>query len=605
MKKIKYAILILLLTISSFRTYTFISNLQEIQSHKYEVLEENYLITHDLIANFFNSLESSLTKMDMVKNLSDFESNSSYILNIIHFDKNYKFISGFERGSYLDIKGKILDAFTLPRELSLNNSSSGWIYVNLNPQNYTATAFYLLKQDSGDIYLAKVSLVPAIRKIYTVCYGVQSFAFVKNVEKNEVLEKFYYSTPTIFDRFLNKPIYFEALLVENWALVFNGLWEDVYPYSLDDLNAIYVIILLYCLTFTLLTSIVLKSSFQHAKSFWAPSIVFNIFCLGSIVFLYLDLPEKYRIITERTNSYQNSLVNEIKDRQLIATSFYIESLSFPDDSSCFISGFISQLYPKEFASKAGYIFPDESVIYQTSIEEVSRIETNNYIAILTHFSVCLAETYSSSFFPFDSRNISLIIRPLDLSDKFLFFPNFANYFPYVKDIEIIDQNVEPSGWKFSSSDYLMTPESVFEFFGLNISGLTFKLNLILERNFLGAFLSNILILTLCILFSFLILFIPIDSLLNSLFASLSIFVGLIFVAVTNHASIRGNLSTSSYAFIEYLFISYYLLILAITIDFIYRVYKPNIEPNFLIFRRIMFFPTLLASFSIILAYSIF
>jgi hypothetical protein len=105
--------------------------------------------------------------------------------------------------------------------------------------------------------------------------------------------------------------------------------------------------------------------------------------------------------------------------------------------------------------------------------------------------------------------------------------------------------------------------------------------------------------------AFLVLFIPRDALLDSLFSTISIFVGLIFIAVTNHSSLRDSLEVSSFAYCEYLFISFYILLLAITIDFILR--RPekltDFDKNYIL--AICYWPVLLGSFTLMLGLSIF
>jgi hypothetical protein len=607
MKKIKIIIFLIILIISGYRSYDFFSDVIEIQNHKNEILQENFLTTFDIVSNFFRSLEDSLNSIETIKSLQDFElQTSTYLTKLTHYDKNYNFLSGFERASWNNSKGRILEKAELEDNFDLKNLKTGWSLIRLNPEEYTTRGTYFLETENDGFYLAEFSLVPAIRKIYSICFGYNSYAFVKRLDKLHEIPSFIFKNPNLFSRIFNKELFFEAPLVSNYSFVFKGFWNEVYPYNPEELKAIYSLILLWGITFSFFWAFIFNSSWKNAKTMTWPSIIFNLFTLLSIYFLYQDLPNFYKAVSERTNSFQDSLVTHLKDQELIPTSFYIDSLSFPNDSNCYVSGFVSQIYPKDTLSKVGFIFPNESAIYESSIEEISRIEGDNYTSILYHFSICLTQNFSSNFYPFDKRDISLLIKPKDLSNQIVFFPNFQNYFPdtYLNS-QSLDQRVKPNGWKFSSIDYVIIPINNLEFFGLSISPLTFKLSLILKRNFLGAFLSNILVFTLCIFISFLILFIPIDSLLNSLYATLSIFVGLLFIAVTNHSSIRSNFTSSTYAFIEFLFISYYLLILIFSIDFIYRVYKPSDDKNLLILRRILYFPTLLGSFSLILAYSIF
>ncbi len=582
---------------TSYQTYILYSQVYNNQKIIYSDLQETFFSTQEVISNIIRSLEM---KIEVVSKIKDrnllIDQISDEIMTIAVLDSEKKFLYGWSMDNNLHEQVHSIDSFSLPPL----KKDMGWVYFDLNSSVYTCRAIYIVQREDLSLLVITCRLVPAIRAMGLLGFGFNSFSYVDYVNNNSISSK--YTQPSPYARIINSPISLEAFIQPNWAFIFLGVWQDLYPYSRAEIHSIFYILVLWGFVITIGTAILLKISLKRAKSLWITSVVFDLFCLALIVFLFQDLPATYDEINERTISFRKAetLPKEVAD--LIPTAIYLESLTFPNDSSFLISGFASQIYPKNTGIEMGFIFPQESILYTQVIEEVSRWETNTSVTILWHFCVGLTNSFSPVFFPFDKRNIHINIWPKEVHKNILFFPNFLNY----QDVAMqgmlsIDPAVDPIGWLFTRTTYLVKTSQSYSFFGFSDLPLSFSFAVTLKRDFLSAFLSNILVLTLCMLVAFLVLFIPSDSMLNSLFATISIFVGLIFVAVTNHAALRTNIQASSFAYFEYLFISFYILILAITIDFIFRIGKPDPKYNTTLFRSICYWPILLGSFTLILA----
>lgn len=602
MKKIKQIIYLTLAAATFYYSYLLYSQLSNNQFDKYSNLQGNFLSCQQIISNFLKSLESEAINLKSITDPEVLKSNlSENLMTIAVFDAQKKFLYGFSHDFDEHEEAHPISSFTMP----VMKTDWGWVNILLDSKLFTCRGYYMLKRDDNSFLVLTFTLVPAIDSLGSLSFGFDSSSYVDYLPPTASTPSVIFSIPNLFSRIFNQSIFLKTTLIPGWALIFSGSWIDLYPYTLADIHLIFYTIVLWGIFITITIGVFSKISPINKKSLWITSLVFDFFCLLLIIFFFLDLPTRYERTTERTLSFKKAQNIPKASAILIPTAIYLESLSFPNDSSFLISGFVSQIYPKNIKLTYGFIFPNESVLYTSDITEVSRWETPYSVTILWHFSTGLTGSFSPVFYPFDKRNVPISLWPKETHQDIVFFPNFLNYKKLnAQDIYSIDPNVNPVEWEILQSSYLLEPKEAYNFFGFTHLPISFKFAVILQRDFLGAFLSNILVLTLCMVVAFLILFIPYDSLLNSVFATISIFVGLIFVAVTNHASLRNSLAATSFAYIEYLFISFYALILAMTIDFIFRIGKKETIYNNSLIRRVAYWPLILGSFTIILSLTI-
>jgi hypothetical protein len=602
MKRIKQIIFIAFTLTTFYYTYLLYNQLSNNQLDKYSNLQKNFLSCQQIISNFLKSLEAEAINLKTITDPEILKTNlSENLLSIAVLDPQKKFLYGWAHDFDQHEASHPISSFTMP----VMKTDLGWVNIILNSELFTCRGYYVIQRDDLSYLVLTFALVPAIDSLGSLSFGFHSSSHVSYVPNDQTIQTVIFSIPMLFSRIINASISLETTLIPNWALVFSGIWTDLYPYSISDIHLIFYTAVLWSILVTLTTAILLKISPTNKTALWATSFVFDFSCFLLIIFFFLDLPAVYEQTSERTISFKKAQDIPKASAILIPTAIYLESLSFPNDSSFVISGFVSQIYPKDSTLTYGFIFPNESILYSSDIEEVSRWETSYSITILWHFCVGLTNSFSPAFYPFDKRNVPINLWPKETHKDLIFFPNFLNYKKLnSQDIYSIDPNVNPIEWEILRSSYLLEPKESYAFFGFSHLPISFKFTILLQRDFLGAFLSNILVLTLCMLVAFLILFIPYDSLLNSVFSTISIFVGLIFVAVTNHASLRNSLAATSFAYIEYLFISFYALILAMTIDFIFRIGKKETTYNNSLIRRVCYWPLILGSFTAILSITI-
>jgi len=601
MKKIlNITTLFFLTTTISYTVYVY-NGIAKTQKAIYGEIRETFLSEKTNLTKLFQELAAQAITLSELKDSDQLQSAvSKTIPSIIFLDSQKKFLKGFA----ISEDGHV-HTTTLPKNINLDKDL-GWVEIDLDSSLRTSKAIYIIPNQKQGFTLITYDLSATLNLLRSLSYGFKTYAYVEN--PGPLLNQTNFN-PNPLNRLLNKPIRIQRNVTSNSSLVFTGKWQDIYPYPPSVVNSFLILIALWGISILGITAVILQKKLTKQSSLWALSFIFNLLCAALILFFFSDFNDTSHQTKERSELYKKTREFFSKDSQviIIPTAVYLDSLSFPSDTSYLVTGFISQIYPKDTPMTMGFLFPFQSTLYTSTVKEISRWETESSITILWHFGVGLTAPFSTTFFPFDRRVAQITLWPKELHKNIIFFPNFLN-FTTLNALEKpgFDTSIDPIGWDIIDSNFTLRNEAPYNFFATATidSLLTYVFAITLERNFLGAFLSNILVLALCIFVAFLVLFIPRDSLLDSLFATISIFVGLIFIAVTNHSSLRETLEVSSFAYVEYLFISFYILLLAITIDFIIRRPKTPtpFDKNFIL--AILYWPFLLGTFTLMLALSI-
>jgi hypothetical protein len=605
MKKIKLIISICLTIILVSLGFDLYSEISLNLTTKTNELKQTIRDCKQFITNKIDFYEALSLDLSTRANIDDFgKIGTDDITAIILLNYQKKVIKGFQidpDGHKIEIKDPLLPTLNL---------DLGWVSIELDAYYRTAKASYIIPTTNQNFLFITFDLKESLNRLRSLNFGFNSYAYLARSLRENSLNYDIIFKPTFIDRILDNPFVIQSNFKSNWIFVFKGVYKDVFTYSLKIIQEFFLFIVFFGLVIISYYCYFVDLNLSKPIKIWILSILVDTYLILICVFLFWDMPSTGILIENRTASFRK--IQEFFSKNpsicVIPTAVYINSLEFPTDSSFLITGFVSQIYPKDTPMEQGFVFPYQSTLYSPTIKEISRWEDELSVTILWQFGIGLSSPFSTKFFPFDKRSAEIILWPKELHKDVIFFPNFFN-FQTLSNLTSpgISNELKPNGWDILFSSYLLKNTPPYQFFppARTDSKITYTFTINLARNFLGAFLSNILVLFLCMFVAFLMLFIPRSSLLDSLFATISIFVGLIFIAVTNHSSLRTTLEVSSFSYCEYLFISFYILILAITIDFILR--KP--EKNFLKIPSdllaILYWPTLLGVFTINLILSIF
>ncbi len=596
MKKIIInSILLLLCITTAYYTTKVYLHMSQTQHEAYTALNQKFSEQADAISKIFASLESEAATLAKIQDESQLKSTlPKNVLAIAVFDSQKNFSYGFERNGDGTLEN--LPPTTLPP------IPFHWVRIDIESSHHACYGTYVLEKEDHSFLSITYDLIDVLNLVEGMSIGSESFATTNHISNQYTVPPFNVSEIDALSRLENAPIYFSKPITPEWTFVFAGVWSDINPFSIADLYSLLIIIALWGALLTLGTAVLFHADLAHRKALFATSILFNLSCITIISVLFLDFPTKFHQIAEQSLSFKKTteLFKSAPSAVFVPTTIYLESISFPSDSSFLVTGFIYQSYPKNSSIEKGFIFPESTILFNSRVNEITRWDDGNHIKILWQFGVTLTGSFQSSFFPFDTRELNIILWPLEAHEDVIFIPHFSDYpslFPVAKPG--IGAHVSVLGWNVTRSGFLIDNILPYKFLHTSHS-ISFNFSILLARAFLDTFISTFLSLILCIIVTFLVLFIPQNSILKSLFSTISIFVGLLFIVVTSHSAFRKVLSVGSFAYVEYLFVSFYIVLLTLTSYFIFNLRNINKKDDTHLILTVLYWPILLGSFTLIL-----
>lgn len=355
---------------------------------------------------------------------------------------------------------------------------------------------------------------------------------------------------------------------------------------------------------------------------WGISIILTILFIVEIGFIwYLRLtltsakPGNRLIIVDREglNKFiriqlrKGAGLNEEKIVK-IPTGVYIDSLSFISANDVKITGYIWQKYSEDISQTLmrGFYFPDA---VSHSEEKMFQLKKSNYEEWAWRFNSIIRQNFDYSTFPFDSKEIYIGMRHNDLNSSVLIIPDLDTYrLMNPSNLPGLKKEMIFPGWTIKHCFFSYSSEDEQSNISNNIpKGQNPKLNytIILQRKFLGPFITNLLPL---IVISF-ILFALIMSVTNvkqkadtlgykfgSLLGACS---GLFFAILIAHIGLRNTLASTGIVYLEYFyFIIYFIIILIGTSAMLFVTKKDEFKllsyEDYLI-PKLLYWPIILGS----------
>ena len=287
MKKTFQIICALLAIVTFYSTYTFVTNVNNTQNIIYLNLQNNFLSVQQMVTNFLQSLESQMDGLEKINDPNLLrEKISPDLMAIAVLDKDKKFLYGFGLDTDEQESVHPIDSLEIPEF----KKELGWVDIRLNSKLYADRGYYVIQRKDLSYVVVMCSLLPPLRAMSVLSYGFASTSYVKFVPDNQKLALFKFSSPGIFTRIIQAPIFFELPLITNWSFVFSGNWTDLYPYPLETIHSLFYLLVLWGALTTCTSALILKINLKRPKSLWITSFVFNAFCLGISTFLFLDRP---------------------------------------------------------------------------------------------------------------------------------------------------------------------------------------------------------------------------------------------------------------------------------------------------------------------------
>lgn len=335
-----------------------------------------------------------------------------------------------------------------------------------------------------------------------------------------------------------------------------------------------------------LSVLTLKPKRSNDRLLWHLSLIISFIIIANISFIwYLTLNytfpdesnERIKITNTSTlNRFLNLEIQKASELRIgnpviIPTGIYIKELEFKDSYNVNISASIWQLYNHRMTRdvKRAVSFPQTSPFAESLIIQKNVRDKKFYDLVSYEVRGTFRFDFDYSTYPFDFRKIDFIITHPDKSKNIILTPNLDSY-------KIINQTSKPG-----VNNEMVLPESKVSasFFDYQLKGYNenfgsdefsrkstpqLQFNMVLKRNFINAFVSNIIpILIVALMVYFLVYSSSKHATKRSDISSLGVVessAAFFFVLILAHIDLRKTVTTPVITYMEsFYFIMYFIL----------------------------------------------
>lgn len=363
------------------------------------------------------------------------------------------------------------------------------------------------------------------------------------------------------------------------------------------------------------------------KHWWWLSSGASIFFIILIGLMWLRVDHSYQPNLEQLTN-EGEIIPHLKERgislkksEVIPTGVFLQSLKFSNATEVNITGYIWQRYnksvfvniPKDQDVPVGFILP-EAVSTGESIKPLQayRRSINDREEVVGwYFESTLKQRFNYTKYPLDHKTVWIRIWGKDFARSNVLVPDLKTYkSTQVGNVFGIDNSIVLGEWEAEETFFdFKTPQYDMDF-GLEkplpqTPELYF--NLVLKREFLGAFIVNLvpLLISAILLFATLLTITAKEEQANIFAFNTSGVLGvcsaLFFVVLLSHIHIRKEIPGSGIIYIEYFYVAMYTALLGVAVDsylfthnkyssqFKFISYEDNLIP------KLIFWPVLLGT----------
>ncbi len=335
---------------------------------------------------------------------------------------------------------------------------------------------------------------------------------------------------------------------------------------------------------------------------------------------------------DKVDDYLNKNFPEIyKNKKLIPTGVFIQSLKFNNSSEVNLTGYVWQIYEeseyKDFANDkipVGFILP-EAVDSGSNVEPkfyLRRKIKDNKQVIAWYFEATLKQRFDYSKYPFDHKTVWIRFwsKDKDQDKNTILIPSFDSY----KSTELTDRfgydnNIVLGHWRLLDTYFNYRTHEYNHALGIydentkNPPELYF--NILIKRRFLNSFIIYILpLLIIASLVFATLMMITKNEKQSSIFGIstsgvIGVCSGLFFVILISQTQIREQFAGSRTVYVEYFYPLMYISLLGISVNsYLFSSIKKDknsvlkwIDYEDNIIPKLIFWPVLLGSATIISA----
>ncbi|PKB63992.1 MAG: hypothetical protein BZY80_04505 [SAR202 cluster bacterium Io17-Chloro-G2] len=339
-----------------------------------------------------------------------------------------------------------------------------------------------------------------------------------------------------------------------------------------------------------LSVLLFRAQSGAVSSLWAVSCSFSVVCIAGIAFLWIT-----NITAESEANNRNiSLIDQAiaakvasdyastaeKDPIYVPTGMYIQSIEFTSANNVTLTGYLWQKFSEDTPDSvkdianggaAGFILPEATKI---SVTESYREEDGGRTLVGWNFNAVIRQNFDFSKYPFDREELWIRIWPQDFGQGVVLTPDLISYGSTdpndLPGLEKEDFVIE--GWDLAGAFFSYRQNSYDTNFGKQsfVGQKDFPelyFNVRLKRQFLNAFVSNLIPLFSVILLLFAVLMLIRASEAGrqvfgfSTASVLSFCGGLFFVVILAHLNLRSSIGAQGIIYLEsFYFVTYFALL---------------------------------------------
>ncbi len=411
-----------------------------------------------------------------------------------------------------------------------------------------------------------------------------------------------------------------------WSLQNTFIKGDI-PVNLNILrHQIVTLILSSVVLLIALSCLVFRVYKGETFNLWIVSIFVSVALICGIGFLwntslkYSSLENKGEKITDQSslNDIKDKYINISIDRRteepvFIPTGIFIDSIKFVEANDVLITGYIWQKYstPDHDDIPRGAVFTRAHV---NKFGKPYILRENGFEISRWHFEAMFRQRLNHKKYPLERAKIEINMLHNDMNHNVVLTPDISSYkFISPSLLPGLDSDLTIPGWSINSSYFDLQLKDYSSTFGIkrtlskeNFPSLYF--NIIITRNFINAFISNLtpIIVVAFLLFGLLAIIIRDEQVIKFMQAGtgrvLSICVAMFFVIVFSHIDIRRDIGAQEIFYLEYFYFIIYFAILGVSVNSILFSLSENVtlvqyKENLI--AKLLYWPMLLGALFIV------
>lgn len=404
-----------------------------------------------------------------------------------------------------------------------------------------------------------------------------------------------------------------------WVVGVVFIQDEVLPDNQTTRRKLILLSLAFLWFFVFLFSLLFRADKGTVKRLWALSSTASLLFIVEIGFLW-SLALKTRTYTSTRNLLLNEtgvdqlLVPQVelsaklnqKPPLLVPTGVYIQSLDFTSSNDVFVTGYIWQEYEDGIHDELerGFILPDAIDANDLEVTEAYRHKEDDVEVIGWYFEATLRQDLDFSNYPFDYKDVKIRLLHVDfnrreLNRQVILVPDLGGYQvtnPRTKPG--VDKDIVLGNWNLSDSFFEYRFKTYDTNFGIksNVIKTNFPelhFTIVLQRDFIGPFISRIGPLFVVVILIFAMLLIANEEKASEVLAACA---GFVFIVILDQIAVREQIVTKGILYFEYFYFVIYFYIFLVAVNAILLLSAPNtpfIKYKDNLNSKLLYWPTLL------------